>query len=178
MTDTHAAQITEKPQGYPCACAYRRLDLLVPRHIPRRGRDSISLLASALGRRAHPRAHTLARALPGMPVTRVQQLRDPRTPHASAYVQPCLPRPCGPRDRPGRAVRMYMPIKHHAKPGFAIAWTAMVDPQSAARPATMRSSGLFCAVVRSCRRPPFRRRAPRAGQQRISTTPHTLFAAR
>ena len=43
--------------------------------------------------------------------------------------------------------------------------TAMVDPQSAARPATVCSSGCVLCCC-SCRRPPFRRRAPRAGQQR------------
>ena len=105
-----------------------------------------------------------------------------RSVHAARFrlrvALPAAPLLADRRARPGRAYACPpSTITRHAKPGFAIAWTAMVDPQSAARTATVRSSGVFCAVVCSCRRPPLRRRAPRAGQQRIST-PHTLIAAR
>ena len=55
-----------------------------PAHSPKRERLHFTPRRSGGSRT--PQAHTLARALPGMPVTRVQQLRNPRTPHASAYV--------------------------------------------------------------------------------------------
>ena len=81
---------------------------------------------------------------------------------------PAAPRPAVDRARPSRAHAPPTIVVHRAKPcidGFARSQTAMVDPQSAARPATACSFGSFLCCC-SCRRPPFRRRAPRAGQQR------------
>ena len=154
----HSFMVRTDPRSYSCP----------GRHIPRRGRDSISLLAPRAGGRAHQQERF--QVCPSRAYNSCA-IRARRTlPPTCSPSQACRA-PAGRPSSPAGPCVCVSTITRHAKPGFAIAWTAMVDPQSVARPATMCSSRVFCAAVRSCRRPLFRRCAPRAGQQQRMSTP-------
>lgn len=89
-----------------------------------------------------------------MPVARIQQLRDPRTPPASAYVNSSSAAPL-------LADRQSRTAGPHFHPGVAIpSQTVMVDPESAARPTTVqpREGAVLLFVPPTVAPPP---RAPR-----------------
>ena len=89
-----------------------------------------------------------------MPVARIQQLRDPRTPPASAYVNSSSAAPL-------LADRQSRTAGPHFHPGVAIpSQTVMVNPESAARPTTVqpREGAVLLFVPPTVAPPP---RAPR-----------------